>query len=127
MFAIVGMVAAEGGGYQVMIQQVAAAVMFASLFEIIIGYTETHGTDKKTVQPHRYRTHNRHDWTVPFQRWRTMDGRKLDNITYYTCMYCSLFTGFQQKVKSLYALSDSSRHNYRLGMLHYRNRSRMDS
>lgn len=51
MFAIVGMVAAEGGGYQVMIQQVSAAVMFASLFEIIVGYTGLMGQIKKLFSP----------------------------------------------------------------------------
>ncbi len=51
MFAIVGMVAAEGGGYQVMIQQVSAAVMFAALFEIIIGYTGLMGQIKKLFSP----------------------------------------------------------------------------
>ena len=51
MFAIVGMVAAEGGGYEVMIQQVSAAVMFASLFEIIIGYTGLMGLIKRLFSP----------------------------------------------------------------------------
>lgn len=51
MFAIVGMVAASGGGYEVMIQQVSAAVMIASLFEIIIGYTGLMGQIKKLFSP----------------------------------------------------------------------------
>ncbi len=51
MFAIVGMVAAEGMGWQVMIQQVSAAVMFASLFEIILGYTGLMGQVKKAISP----------------------------------------------------------------------------
>ncbi|MBI9106942.1 MAG: purine/pyrimidine permease [Spirochaetales bacterium] len=51
MFAIVGMCAAEGFGYKIMIQQVCAAVMIASLFEIIIGYTGLMGLIKKAFSP----------------------------------------------------------------------------
>jgi xanthine/uracil permease len=51
MFAIVGMVAATGAGWQVMIQQVSAAVMFASFFEIILGYTGLMGQVKKLISP----------------------------------------------------------------------------
>lgn len=51
MFAIVGMCAAEGLGWQVMIQQVSAAVMVASLFEIIIGYTGLMGMIKRAFSP----------------------------------------------------------------------------
>ncbi len=51
MFAIVGMVAAEGLGYRVMIQQVAAAVMFASVFEIVLGYTGLIGYVKRAISP----------------------------------------------------------------------------
>lgn len=51
MFAIVGMVAAKKLGWQVMIQQVSAAVMFASSFEIILGYTGLMGLIKKAISP----------------------------------------------------------------------------
>ena len=51
MFAIVGMVAAKGMGWQVMIQQVSAAVMFASLFEIVLGYTGLMGYVKRAISP----------------------------------------------------------------------------
>ena len=51
MFAIVGMVGAQGFGWQVMIQQVSAAVMFASLFEIILGYTGLMGYIKRAISP----------------------------------------------------------------------------
>jgi uracil-xanthine permease len=51
MFAIVGMVAAEGLGYRVMIQQVCAAVMFASVFEIVLGYTGLMGYVKRAISP----------------------------------------------------------------------------
>lgn len=51
MFAIVGMVAAKNLGWQVMIQQVSAAVMFASFFEIILGYTGLMGLIKKAISP----------------------------------------------------------------------------
>ena len=51
MFAIVGMVAAEGLGYRVMIQQVSAAVMFASVFEIVLGYTGLMGYIKRVISP----------------------------------------------------------------------------
>ncbi|MCG8683465.1 MAG: hypothetical protein MI892_01205, partial [Desulfobacterales bacterium] len=37
MFAIIGMVAAEGMGWEIMMQQICAAIMFASIFEIILG------------------------------------------------------------------------------------------
>lgn len=51
MFAIVSMVAAEGMGWQVMIQQVSAAVMLASAFEIILGYTGLMGVIKRAISP----------------------------------------------------------------------------
>jgi len=51
MFAIVGMVGAQGLGWEVMIQQVSAAVMFASLFEIILGYTGLMGYVKRWISP----------------------------------------------------------------------------
>lgn len=51
MFAIVGMVGAQGLGWEVMIQQVSAAVMFASVFEIVLGYTGLMGVVKKVISP----------------------------------------------------------------------------
>jgi uracil-xanthine permease len=51
MFAIVGMVGAQNLGWQVSIQQVAAAVMFASVFEIILGYTGLMGYIKRAISP----------------------------------------------------------------------------
>jgi nucleobase transporter 1/2 len=51
MFAIVGMVGAKGLGWEVMIQQVSAAVMFASAFEIILGYTGLMGYVKRAISP----------------------------------------------------------------------------
>lgn len=51
MFAIVGMVGAQGLGWEVMIQQVSAAVMFASVFEIVLGYTGLMGIVKKIISP----------------------------------------------------------------------------
>jgi len=51
MFAIVGMVAAQGLGYRVMIQQVCAAVMFASVFEIVLGYSGLMGYIKRAISP----------------------------------------------------------------------------
>ncbi len=51
MFAIVGMVAAQGFGYEIMIQQVCAAVMFASIFEIAIGYSGLMGLIKRAFSP----------------------------------------------------------------------------
>jgi uracil-xanthine permease len=51
MFAIVGMVGAQGLGWNVMIQQVSAAVMFASAFEIVLGYTGLMGYIKRAISP----------------------------------------------------------------------------
>jgi len=51
MFAIVGMVAAKGMGWEVGMQQVSAAVMFASLFEIVLGYTGLMGLVKRAISP----------------------------------------------------------------------------
>ena len=51
MFAIIGMVAAEGMGWEIMMQQICAAIMFASLFEIILGYTGLMGLVKKLFSP----------------------------------------------------------------------------
>ncbi|MEA3313008.1 MAG: solute carrier family 23 protein [Caldisericota bacterium] len=50
-FAIMGMVAAQGGNWQMMIQHVAAAIMFASIFEIILGYSGAIGKIKKFIGP----------------------------------------------------------------------------
>lgn len=51
MFAIVGMVSAQGLGWEIMIQQVSAAVMFASVFEIVLGYTGLMGYIKRAISP----------------------------------------------------------------------------
>lgn len=51
MFAIVGMVAARGLGWEVGMQQVSAAVMFASVFEIVLGYTGLMGYVKRAISP----------------------------------------------------------------------------
>ncbi|TFG57716.1 MAG: xanthine permease, partial [Spirochaetales bacterium] len=51
MFAIVGMVAAKGFGWEVGMQQIAAAVMFASFFEIILGYSGLMGLIKRAISP----------------------------------------------------------------------------
>jgi uracil-xanthine permease len=51
MFAIVGMVTAQNLGWQVAIQQVSAAVMFASVFEIVLGYTGLMGAIKRAIGP----------------------------------------------------------------------------
>ncbi len=49
--AIVGMVAAQNLGWRVMVQQVSAAVMFASVFEIVMGYTGAVAAMKKRIGP----------------------------------------------------------------------------
>ena len=51
MFAIVGMVGAQGLGWEVMIRQVSAAVMFASVIEIVLGYTGLMGYVKRAISP----------------------------------------------------------------------------
>jgi uracil-xanthine permease len=51
MFAIAGMVAAQNLGWQVGIRQIAAAVMFASVFEIVLGYTGLMGYIKRIISP----------------------------------------------------------------------------
>ncbi len=50
-FAIIGMVSAQGGDWRMMIQQVAAAIMFGSFFEIILGYSGVMGLVKKAIGP----------------------------------------------------------------------------
>ena len=50
-FATIGMVSAQGGNWQIMIQQVAAAIMFGSFFEIILGYSGLMGYVKRAVGP----------------------------------------------------------------------------
>ena len=51
MFAIAGMVGSQKLGWQVGIQQVSAAVMFASSFEIILGYSGLMGIIKRAISP----------------------------------------------------------------------------
>lgn len=50
-FAIIGMVQAQGGDWQMCIQHVAGAIMFASVFEIILGYSGLVGKIKKLIGP----------------------------------------------------------------------------
>lgn len=50
-FAVIGLVSAQNLGWQVMIQQVAIAIMVASLFEIILGYTGLMGYIKRAISP----------------------------------------------------------------------------
>jgi len=50
-FAIIAMVQAQGGNWQMCIQNVAAAIMFASIFEIILGYSGAVGKIKKFIGP----------------------------------------------------------------------------
>ncbi len=50
-FAVIGLVSAQNLGWEVMIQQVAIAIMVASLFEIILGYTGLMGYIKRVISP----------------------------------------------------------------------------
>ncbi len=50
-FAIIGMVQAQGGDWQMCIQHVAGAIMFASFFEIILGYSGIMGKVKRLIGP----------------------------------------------------------------------------
>jgi xanthine/uracil permease len=50
-FAIIGMVSAQNLGWRVSVQQICAAVMFASVFEIILGYTGLMGYIKRAISP----------------------------------------------------------------------------
>ncbi len=50
-FAIIGMVGAQKLGWQVSVQQIAAAIMFASVFEIVLGYTGLMGYIKRAISP----------------------------------------------------------------------------
>ena len=50
-FAIIGLVSAQNLGWQVMIQQVAIAIMVASIFEIALGYTGLIGYIKRAISP----------------------------------------------------------------------------
>jgi len=50
-FAIIGMVQAQGGNWQMQIQAVATSIMFASVFEIILGYSGVMGKVKRFFGP----------------------------------------------------------------------------
>lgn len=50
-FAIIGMVQAQGGNWQMCIQHVSGAILFASVFEIILGYSGLMGKVKKLIGP----------------------------------------------------------------------------
>jgi xanthine/uracil permease len=50
-FAIIGMVSAQNLGWQVSVQQICAAIMFASVFEIVLGYTGLMGYIKRAISP----------------------------------------------------------------------------
>jgi nucleobase transporter 1/2 len=50
-FAIIGLVSAQNLGWQIMIQQVAIAIMVASFFEIALGYTGLMGYIKRAISP----------------------------------------------------------------------------
>lgn len=51
MFAIAGMVAAKGLGWEIAVQQISASVMFASVFEIVLGYSGLMGLIKRAIGP----------------------------------------------------------------------------
>lgn len=51
MFAIVGSVAAKGLGWEIGMADLCAAIMFASLFEIVLGYTGLMGLVKRAISP----------------------------------------------------------------------------
>jgi len=50
-FAVIGLVSAQNLGWEVMIQQVAIAIMVASIFEIVLGYTGLMGYVKRAISP----------------------------------------------------------------------------
>lgn len=50
-FAIIGMVQAQGGDWKMCIQHVAGAILFASFFEIILGYSGIMGKVKRLIGP----------------------------------------------------------------------------
>ncbi len=50
-FAIIGMVQAQGGDWQMCIQHVAGAIMFASVFEIVLGYSGIMGKINRLIGP----------------------------------------------------------------------------
>lgn len=50
-FAIIGMVQAQGGDWQMCIQHVAGAIMFASVAEIVLGYSGLMGKIKRLIGP----------------------------------------------------------------------------
>lgn len=50
-FAIIGMVQAQGGDWQMCIQHVAGAILFGSFFEIILGYSGVMGKVKRLIGP----------------------------------------------------------------------------
>ena len=50
-FAVIGLVSAQHLGWQIMIQQVSIAIMTASLFEIILGYSGLMGYIKRAISP----------------------------------------------------------------------------
>lgn len=50
-FAIIGLVSAQHLGWHVMIQQVSIAIMVASIFEIVLGYTGVIGYIKRAISP----------------------------------------------------------------------------
>ncbi len=50
-FAIIGLVSAQHLGWEIMIQQVAIAIMVASLFEIVLGYSGLMGYIKRAISP----------------------------------------------------------------------------
>jgi xanthine/uracil permease len=66
-FAIIGMVAVKGVGdsglplWQLQVQEIAGAIMIASVVEIVLGYTGLMGQVKKTDQPGCNRSDHRHD------------------------------------------------------------------
>ncbi len=50
-FAIIGMVSAQNLGWQFSVQQICASIMFASIFEIVLGYTGLIGYIKRLISP----------------------------------------------------------------------------
>jgi xanthine/uracil permease len=124
-FAIIGMVAAKkltGAEpmWQIQIQHVAGAIMIASVFEIVLGYTGIMGHVRKLISPIVIGP------TIAMIYRRPLDGQQLDHITDHAGCPDSLLPGIFAKIQSLYAFSSPACHRHRLACIAYRYGNRND-
>jgi len=68
-FVIIGATVGKGMGYEIAVQQITGAIILASAFEIVLGWTGVMGKVKKIHRPGYHWTYHCLDRTFSIQDW----------------------------------------------------------